>query len=199
MNDSFDVGYDYDVPTPAPELPMPANLTGPTPPVVPVAAPPPMPQPQPIIPPAFPGPGLPARPGPMPPRGIFSGGVPALGLGSEEISSGHLLGASVLFPVTGTIIGMKFGGMYGGLGGAVLAGSFINAYRAVKNALQGTESGDKEALVSGTYAVLGFAGAGYLIYRGLSTKTAKANENEDEGENEDDDDDGDDEPLRMVK
>lgn len=132
-----------------------------------------------------------ARPGPMPPRGIFSNGDPALGT-VEEISPGHMLGFSLLLPAVGTVLGAKYGGgAYGAFGGGILGGSLLNGYRAAKNVTQGTRDGDKEALISGTYFLLGLVGAGYLFYKGLSRDDATFLKNKKSGGDDDDEEDED--------
>ena len=199
----FDAVFDVPAPALAPSSSAlaPSGVSqGSQPVLMPPQAPPPMPMPPSRQLVSRPGPSRPApsrpgpsRPGPMPPGGIFAQGVPGMGndpdgLGAPvEIPTAHMLGASVILPAAGAVIGMKYGGMYGGLGGSILAGSLVNAYRALKNYSQGTDEGDKEALISGTYAVLGFAGSGYLLYKGVTgggkvqvTQTSGDEDDEDE-------------------
>jgi hypothetical protein len=59
----------------------------------------------------------------------------------------------VVLVALGTLAGIRYGGGYGGLAGGIAAGAAINAWRALKHYQMGTPDGDKEAMVSGSYAV----------------------------------------------
>lgn len=117
---------------------------------------------------------------PLPPPQMPPPQMQGVGAVQEAVPMSHMLGMSVLLPAVGTIAGMKYAGMYGGLGGALGAGSLINAYRAVKFMLRGDSESDREATISGTYAVLGLGAAGYLVYRGLKPKSAKSKHDDDD-------------------
>jgi len=104
------------------------------------------------------------------------------GLGDPDadpvLSTGNLLGLGILLPTAGLLVGLKYDGFYGGLGGSLAAGSLINVYRSVKYMLRGTPEDDKEAIISGTYAAIGLGVSTWLILKGLKAK--KANKNEDD-------------------
>jgi chromate transport protein ChrA len=71
-----------------------------------------------------------------------------------------MLGLSVVAVGIGAAAGTRYGGVYGGIAGALFAGSALNIYRAFHYYKLGSESDDKEARVSGTYAVVsGILGA----------------------------------------
>lgn len=157
-----------------------------------MVAPPPQPMPRAMLMPASPS--LRGAPGAAPstPRHIMPlappsvGVVPGMGAVSETVPMSHMLGMSVLLPAAGTIAGMKYAGLYGSLGGALGAGSLINAYRAVKYMLRGDDESDREAIISGTYALVGLGAAGYLLYRGVKAKDGSGKSSK---RDEDDDDD----------
>jgi hypothetical protein len=106
-----------------------------------------------------------------------------------------LVGMSVVAVGAGAAVGYTYGGLYGALAGALFGGTAANAYRAYSNVVKGTDEGDKEAKVSGTYAVVTAALGGFLWYKLVEkSKTGKMTENpEDAG------DDGPDEPDETVK
>jgi hypothetical protein len=86
----------------------------------------------------------------------------------------HTLGLGLLLVGVGSAIGAKYGGgMFGGLSGGLYGGSIMNLARAARAVTIGTPEADREAVVSGTYAVLGGALASYLLYRGLHDKGGK--------------------------
>lgn len=114
----------------------------------------------------------------LPSPSMGAPGPDGIGIVDEALPTGHMLGMSVLLPAAGTITGMRIAGMYGGLGGALGAGSLLNGYRAIKYMLKGDKESDREALVSGTYAVLGLGASVWLFYKGLSGTKTKANKPE---------------------
>jgi hypothetical protein len=99
----------------------------------------------------------PAQPQPM----VYAAaaGLPAIDDG------GHLLGVSTVLVGVGSMLGIRIGGLYGGVAGALFGGAAVNAYRAVTHALAGTEPGDREARISGTYAVVAAGLGGYVAYK----------------------------------
>jgi len=103
-------------------------------------------------------------PGPGP--GYFD---PSFGYGGEQdVEAGsHLLGLSVLAVTIGAIVGMKYGGPYGGVAGTAFAGGAVNGYRALRYFQEGTDESTAEATVSGTYALLAF-GMGALVWHKLA-------------------------------
>lgn len=79
----------------------------------------------------------------------------------------HTLGVSVVSVAVGTVLGARYGGIYGGLAGGLFAGAAVNAYRAMTHFKQGSAESDREAKVSGTYAV-GAAAIGAVIWAKLA-------------------------------
>ncbi|MCP4242336.1 MAG: hypothetical protein GY772_17415 [bacterium] len=84
-----------------------------------------------------------------------------------------MLGLSVIGVSAGVAAGTYYGGAYGGIAGGLIAGSVLNAYRAVHYYQAATEASDKEAQVSGTYAVAGGVIAA-VIWAKLASKSPRA-------------------------
>ena len=85
-----------------------------------------------------------------------------------------MLGISTVTVATATVIGTRFGGLYGAIAGSLFGGAGLNAMRAIKHAMAGTPEGDREALVSGTYTVVAASLGGYLTWQGIKAKRSKA-------------------------
>jgi hypothetical protein len=92
----------------------------------------------------------------------------------QEHEQAHMLGVSTVVVATSTIIGTRFGGLYGAVAGSLFGGAGLNAMRAIRYAMEGTTEGDREALVSGTYTVVAAGLGGYLTWMGIKAKRAKA-------------------------
>lgn len=91
----------------------------------------------------------------------------------------HLLGLSTLLVGVGSLVGLRFGGLQGATSGALFGGAAVNLYRAVKFSTLGSAEADREAMVSGTYAVAAAAVAGYILWkRPAAKKIAAAHEQE---------------------
>jgi len=88
----------------------------------------------------------------------------AMGRPDDEIG-GHLLGVSTVLVGVGSLLGIRFGGLYGGVAGALFGGAAVNAYRAIKHALAGSPEADREALISGTYALVAGGLGGYVAWK----------------------------------
>lgn len=158
--------------------------------LLPPPAPPPMRQP---MQQAFAGPGssmpasIPAvqRPMAMPRQAArgraFGDDTPA--------SSSNLLGVALVTVPVAAYLGSRYGGLVGALGGALLGGAALNTLRAITNVMAGTDAGDKEATVSGTYAAIGAAGGGFLLYKGHKDKRPSYQRNTKPLPDEDDDED----------
>jgi len=136
--------------------------------------PPPMPQPQPVR--AVEGPMQPPMP-PMPYFGPMQPPQPVRavnGMGdAASLQTRHTLGLSLfLVPLVGAG-GLYAGGPFGGVAGVFLGGALVNAYRAVRNVTAGNPDADREAMISGTYAVLGAAVGGYIAWRVYEAKHSK--------------------------
>jgi hypothetical protein len=78
----------------------------------------------------------------------------------------HMLGMSTIAVGVGTVMGMRWGGVYGALSGSLFAGAAVNAYRALQYGMNGDAHSSREAAVSGSYAVATALLASYLAYRG---------------------------------
>jgi hypothetical protein len=92
------------------------------------------------------------------------------GTEEDEPFGAHLLGLSTLLVSMGSLIGLRFGGLQGATSGALFGGAAVNAYRAVKFSTEGTVAADREAVVSGTYAVAAAALAGYILWKHPAAK-----------------------------
>lgn len=104
--------------------------------------------------------------------------------------SSHMLGIALGAVAVGAVVGWKYAGLLGGLAGGLLGGAAVNGFRAAKSITEGTSDADKEAAVSGTYAVAGAGAAIYLLYRATSKKAeAFVKNGSDEPEEEDDEED----------
>lgn len=115
----------------------------------------------------------------FPDGGIFAASAMATGLGAEPspASESHLLGATLIALALGTGAGIYYGGPFGGVAGALLAGAGANLLRAGQMAI-GPESPDarREALISLTWAAVSAAAGGYVawrVYEQRSDKTKK--------------------------
>lgn len=73
-------------------------------------------------------------------------------LGQAEAGNGTL-GMTLIAVAGGTLIGWYYGGGYGALAGGLGGGAAVNAVRAFSHVQKGLPESDKEAAVSGTYAV----------------------------------------------
>lgn len=93
---------------------------------------------------------------------------------SELQTQGKMLGFSTIATAIGMLVGVRLGGGYGAVAGSLFAGSAVNAYRASIYAARGNEAGRKEAVLSGTYAVLaaGLGGAVLWYTRGERASSA---------------------------
>ncbi len=117
---------------------------------------------------AAPPPGVEAIPGRPGPPSMYDQAV-----GQMAEGEGHMLGLSVIGVSAGVAAGTYYGGAYGGIAGGLIAGSVLNAYRAVHYYQAATEASDKEAQVSGTYAVAGGVIAA-VIWAKLASKSPRA-------------------------
>jgi hypothetical protein len=90
---------------------------------------------------------------------------------------GHLLGVSTVAAGLGAVLGMRFGGIYGTVAGTLFAGAAVNGYRAALYGTQGNAVGKREAMISGTYALISAGLGGYLIYRMKKEGGGKATPN----------------------
>lgn len=98
----------------------------------------------------------------------------------DTLQRGHLLGVSTVAAGLGAVLGMRFGGIYGTIAGTLFAGSAVNGYRAALYGIQGDPVGKREAMISGTYALISAGLGGYLIYRMKKEGVGKATPNSSE-------------------
>lgn len=111
--------------------------------------------------------------------------------------NGHSLGLALLLVTVGAGVGLKVGGTMGGVSGGLFGGAAVNAFRAARCVTLGTAEADKEALVSGTWAILTAALGGYLAYQEhkKAPVAAKRNKSEQHAAEEDEPEESDeDEP-----
>lgn len=93
-------------------------------------------------------------------------------------SASNLLGLALVAVPVGGYVGGRYAGALGVVGGALGAGAVVNGIRAARNFWgPQTPESSNEAIVSATYAVLGLAVAGYLIYRGGPWSAGSAKKN----------------------
>ena len=90
-----------------------------------------------------------------------------------KYGNAHMLGISTVVVATCTIVGMRFGGLYGAVAGSLAGGSALNALRAAKVVTGNHPEARREALVSGSYALIAAGLSGYLIYVGHKHATGK--------------------------
>lgn len=105
-------------------------------------------------------------------------------MGAVKNEQAHMLGVSVIAVAIGCFFGARYGGPYGAISGSLFAGSAVNAYRAFSYFRDGNPEADKEAKVSGTYAV-GAAAIGAVLWAKMVNKGARMTANR----HRDDDDD----------
>lgn len=151
----------------------------------------------------------PAMPPPMAAPAMPDVGAPpmhggVLGpIGEMPQESGHLLGASVIVGALGAVAGAKYGGLYGAVAGSLVGGAAIGLYRALSYYKEGTDESDKEAIVSGTYAV-GAAAIAAVLWAKLASPGMFTSNPADDDDDYDDDDyyanpgDGDDRDVGLV-
>jgi len=77
----------------------------------------------------------------------------------------HQLGVATLLAGLGAVVGVRLGGVYGGVAGVFFGGAATNLYRAYLFGSIGDEASDQEAVVSGTYALAAAAVGGYVAWR----------------------------------
>jgi hypothetical protein len=122
----------------------------------------------------------------------YPGPIGAMGqeLTEDQKAARMAVGVSVVAVGAGAAVGYTYGGIYGAFAGALFGGATVNAYRAYANVVKGTDAGDKEAKVSGTYAVVTAALGGFLWYKLVEKDKSKMMANP----GSDGEDDGPDEP-----
>lgn len=86
--------------------------------------------------------------------------------------AGHMLGLSLVALGAGTYLGYRYGGVFGSLAGALVGGAAINGLRAALYLRRGAPEDKREALVSGSYALVGAVGAAVLWYKTLYREAA---------------------------
>jgi hypothetical protein len=134
---------------------------------------------------------------------------PSLGFGIETAApaaapppeTSHSLGLALLLVTVGAGVGLKLGGAMGGVAGGLYGGSLVNAIRAARCVTHGVPDSDKEAMRSGTWALVGAGLASYLVYMESKKKkpararaNAEAAQDEPETESETETEESDEEP-----
>lgn len=95
--------------------------------------------------------------------------------GEQDAFTGHMLGASTVMVGAGSLLGAHFGGLYGGIAGALFAGSALNTLRAANAAMKGDPAADKEARISGVYAAIAAAMGGFILWKFRGRSPMKRN------------------------
>lgn len=104
----------------------------------------------------------------------YAGYGPAMGDDRPvPVENGHTLGLALLMSGVGSLVGLHYGGLYGGAAGVLYGGATVNAVRAGRNLLAGTPEADHEAAVSGTYAVLCAGLASWILWRTLPQRKTR--------------------------
>lgn len=83
----------------------------------------------------------------------------------DNAERGNMLGFNTVATSLGIVLGLRFGGIYGGVAGSLFAGSASNGYRAILHAMRKTPEGNREALISGTWSVVAAGLAGFIVYK----------------------------------
>lgn len=97
------------------------------------------------------------------------------GLFAAEVGDqGKMLGFSTVVTALGMLIGVRLGGGYGAVAGSLFAGSAVNAYRASLFARRDGEAAKKEAVLSGTYAVLAAGLGGAVLWYTREQRSSSA-------------------------
>lgn len=109
--------------------------------------------------------------GPMPPLAAYGENPPPPQSVPQE--NGHSLGLTLLILSIGSAVGVQYGGVWGGVAGALYGGAAVNLIRSARCATHGTPESDKEAIVSGTYAVVSGGIASYLLWKTKGTHAAE--------------------------
>jgi hypothetical protein len=110
---------------------------------------------------------------PSPAESVPSGAA----LGPGGANGGHHLGVATLLAGLGTVVGVRVGGAYGGVAGFFFGGAATNLYRAYAYGSLGDAESDREAVVSGTYALAAAAIGGYVAWRLSSRSGAPMKQN----------------------
>lgn len=77
---------------------------------------------------------------------------------------GHMLGVSTVATGLGMVAGIRLGGAYGAVAGSLFGGAAVNAYRAFVYGRNKSKEDRKEAVISGTWAVVSAALGGYILW-----------------------------------
>jgi hypothetical protein len=87
------------------------------------------------------------------------------------------LGASVVAVAAGTTLGAVFGGPFGAVAGSLFGGSAVNIYRSFASLKQGLGETDREAAISGTYAVAAIVAGAVIWAKYASPRSERAKPN----------------------
>lgn len=117
--------------------------------------------------------------GPRPDWNSLPDGQPR-GMGATPAQEYGLAGVALLAVPSATAYGAYKAGPFGAAAGALLAGAAINAFRAVKSVTKGAATDDKEAVLSGTFAVVGTLAAFWLLWKGKQKPSKKRGDADEE-------------------
>lgn len=70
-----------------------------------------------------------------------------------QVEDKGTLGLTLVAVAGGTLVGAYYGGAYGALAGSLFGGAAVSTFRAMSHVKEGLPESDKEAAISGTYAV----------------------------------------------
>lgn len=107
-----------------------------------------------------------------PPAGVAGGRGRSRSLGMTEtdaVADRALLGAAFVLVGVGAAVGAVRGGLFGSIAGGLYGGAAVNAVRAAKSA----KSDPKEALLSGTFAMIGGGIATWLLWKDSHTSPSR--------------------------
>lgn len=94
-------------------------------------------------------------------------------MGELPTAPAHLLGLTTIVVGGAAYAGLRVGGGLGAAAGTLFGGALMNTYRAIAQGMKGTPESDKEAMISGTYAVVAALLGGYAAYRASKSRGSK--------------------------
>lgn len=91
----------------------------------------------------------------------------------ESEQRGHMLGVATIATALGMLAGVRLGGAYGVVAGSLFAGAAVNGYRAASYGSAGGYENRREAVISGTYAVLAALLGGAVVWKTRELRAEK--------------------------
>lgn len=110
----------------------------------------------------------PLNPGPTQYARLATGDIIPAG----ETGDRALLGAAFVLVGAGAAIGAAKAGLFGSIAGGLYGGAAVNAIRATRTA----KVNRQEAVISGTFAIVGAGVATYLLWKSQQSKSGRASE-----------------------